>query len=191
MFHDVLPSGEYKNIPRYPTEHSSVNHTVSSWSLSTMIMIYSIIISTLGIFPEQFTVKAHPALFEGEEGWAKKMRHRYSSLQLTYTFKTRTKQNCEASPLCIYNSRGTIYGTDGLYDNEVDEDDDDDDYKVDDENDNDDDDDADFDDDDDDRNNNNNLVWWDHHCTIGDTMSLLHSHLTNFNTYSKGWDISA
>ena len=45
--------------------------------------------------PEQFTVNAHQALLrgrgrEGEEGesW---MRHYYSSLQLTCTFKTRTK----------------------------------------------------------------------------------------------------
>ena len=65
------------------------------------------------VIPEQFTVKAHPALFEGkgEEGVNQKMRHcysslqltiihfqnaqHYSSLQLTYTFKTRTKpKNC-------------------------------------------------------------------------------------------------
>ena len=47
------------------------------------------------LIPEQFTVKADPALFEregkGEEGGESKMRHCYSSLQLTYTFKTHTK----------------------------------------------------------------------------------------------------
>ena len=39
--------------------------------------------------PEQFTVKAHPALFGGGESG--EGRHYYSSLQLTYTFKTITK----------------------------------------------------------------------------------------------------
>ena len=42
------------------------------------------------VIPEQFTVKGHPALFEGE-GWAKNWGAIYSSLQLAYTFKTRTK----------------------------------------------------------------------------------------------------
>ena len=41
---------------------------------------------------ELFTVKSHPALFEGEgqgRGEAKKLKHFYSSLQLAYTFKTK------------------------------------------------------------------------------------------------------
>ena len=43
------------------------------------------------IIREQFTVKAHPALFEGREGrrGAKYWGIIYSSLQLTYTFKTK------------------------------------------------------------------------------------------------------
>ena len=44
----------------------------------------------ISFIPEQSTVKAYPALFEGE-GDDPKMRHCYSSLQLTYTFKTHTK----------------------------------------------------------------------------------------------------
>ena len=37
-------------------------------------------------------MKAHPALFKGRgEGVSHKKGHYYSSLQLTYTFKTRTK----------------------------------------------------------------------------------------------------
>ena len=39
----------------------------------------------INIIHEQFTVKAHPALFEGE-GEEPKIRDCYSSLQLTYTF---------------------------------------------------------------------------------------------------------
>ena len=42
--------------------------------------------------PETFTVKAHPALFE-RRGVSQKMRHCYSSLQLTYSFKTHTKHS--------------------------------------------------------------------------------------------------
>ena len=41
--------------------------------------------------PEQFTVKAHTALFEGEGSHNRTWGTIYSSLPLTYTFKTRTK----------------------------------------------------------------------------------------------------
>ena len=52
--------------------------------------------------PEQFTVKAHPAIFD-REGVSRKMRHCYSSLQLTYTFKTRTKhKKLRRLALCVY-----------------------------------------------------------------------------------------
>ena len=44
------------------------------------------------IIPEQFTVKAHPVLFEGEgEPKNEALLVCYSSLQLAYTFKTCTK----------------------------------------------------------------------------------------------------
>ena len=47
------------------------------------------------IIPEQSTVEAHPVLFGGGGGGAKKRRPYYSSLQLTYTFKTRkTHKKC-------------------------------------------------------------------------------------------------
>ena len=58
------------------------------------------------LIPEQFTVKAHPALMRGRGGVSQKMRHCYSTLQLTYTFKTRTKHKntAKARSLCVYRS---------------------------------------------------------------------------------------
>ena len=50
------------------------------------------------IIPEQFTVKAHPALFDGEG--SQKRWHYYSSLQFTYTFKT-LKQTAKAHTLAL------------------------------------------------------------------------------------------
>ena len=42
--------------------------------------------------PEQFTVEGPPSfIWEGGGGASQKMRHCYSSLQLTYTYKTHTK----------------------------------------------------------------------------------------------------
>ena len=83
---------------------------------------------------EQFTVKAHPALFEGREVSKKmrhllfqytvdihsKMRHCYSNLQLTYTFKTRTKhtQKLRRLALCAFilfiHQQQVLYMKNGL-----------------------------------------------------------------------------
>ena len=54
------------------------------------------------LIPEQFTVKAHPALFEGEGSW--KMWHCHSSLQFTYTFNriNTPKQTALSRTLCVY-----------------------------------------------------------------------------------------
>ena len=57
---------------------------------------------------EQFTLKAHPALFGGRgergRGWAIKKGHYYSSLQLTYTFETfaQSKKNLWRLELCSF-----------------------------------------------------------------------------------------
>ena len=81
-------------------------------------IIYDIIIACrswnslnrIYVIPEQFTVKAHPALFDGEP---KKValifqftihihiQNYYSRLQFTYTFKTY-KQTAKAHTLCVY-----------------------------------------------------------------------------------------
>ena len=65
--------------------HDVIGYVTKS---SPRLDIISISIST--IIPEQFTVKAHPALFEGE-GEPKSEAHFYSSLQCIYTFKTQSK----------------------------------------------------------------------------------------------------
>ena len=75
-----------------PVCHSDINYSVSLLALLSQDHCF---LEHTFLIPEQFTVKAHPALFE-VEGRGK--RHCYSSLQLTYTFKTRTKQARKAQP---------------------------------------------------------------------------------------------
>ena len=50
-----------------------------------------------------YNVKAHPALFEGRS--EPKMRHCYSSLQLTYTVKTHTKHYSSLQLTYIFKTR--------------------------------------------------------------------------------------
>ena len=59
-----------------------------SWDSCSIYLINFFIFKNL-IIPEQFKVKAHPALFGGEG--QKNEEHFYSSLQLTYTFKSHSK----------------------------------------------------------------------------------------------------
>ena len=61
----------------------AVGHSISVYALPALASRREKL-----VIPERFTVKAHPTLFGGESTM---MEHYYSSLQLTYTFKTRTK----------------------------------------------------------------------------------------------------
>ena len=54
---------------------------------SNFVFINALHYRPMHIIPEKFTVKAHPALFEGKG--SQKRWHYYSSLHLTYTFKTQ------------------------------------------------------------------------------------------------------
>ena len=81
LCHDVGSSVTI-TLQRQPSRHLYSNFSTLSLLLMHIWFLY------MSIFPEQFTVKAHPALFEGV---SQKMRHCYSSLQLIYTFKMHTK----------------------------------------------------------------------------------------------------
>ena len=84
-------------IHSYNLKPAPYSTNLLSATLLARLIFEKLKMTKVKLFPEQFTVKTHPALFEREgkgeweEGVSQKMRNCYSSLQLTHRLSKRAQ----------------------------------------------------------------------------------------------------